>query len=269
MTLCDTFKRLALDTWDEILKSRSVNFQLKEETLTDRNMLELKIRHSGQIKTKVFKKWEEGVNGSDWEWWFKGLTNNWIGFRIQAKIINIHSNEFEHLHYRNQKSGIYQSDKLIINALSGTIPRVPLYCLFLQTSDNALLNNWNCRTIAQMKDFYGCSLTSAFTVRKLRSNGKRHLTDLENHIEPWHCLVCCHGYGNRDFISNIQAYSMNAFSLDRESANGLGVDIPENFTTENPPRYVLSLLENEVNDNIQAPDEELDGLTIIMEKEEK
>lgn len=269
MTLCDTFKRLALDTWDEILKSRSVNFQLKEETFTDRNMLELKLRHSGQIRTKVFTKRQEGINGADWEWWFKGLSNTWIGFRVQAKILNIQTNEFEHLHYQTPRTGIYQSDKLIANALSGVIPRIPLYCLFLQTSDNGRLNNWNCRTIARLKDFYGCSLTSAFTIRKLRANNDKHIADLENYIEPWHCLVCCNGYGNSDFITNIQAYALNTFSLDDDGENSLDLDIPENFITEKPPSYVLALLENEINDNIQPPDKELDGVTLIMEKEEK
>ena len=62
MTLCNTFKRLALDTWDSIQKSRQLNFQLKEETFTDINMLTLKAKHSRQVRTKVFNKVQKGRN---------------------------------------------------------------------------------------------------------------------------------------------------------------------------------------------------------------
>jgi len=269
MTLCNTFKRLSFETWDTIQRGRSVNYQMKEETLTDYNMLELKLRHSSQIRTRVFTKPEEGINGADWEWWFKGNSNKWIGFRIQAKILNIQSEEFEHLHYQTRSTGVYQSDKLINNALGQLIPRIPLYCLFLQTDNNSLLNKWNCRTIGQIKDLYGCSLTSAFTIRNLRTTNSKHLSQLENHIEPWHCLVCCSGFGRSDFITNIESYALNNFNLNDNNLENTGREIPESFITKNPPDYVLQLLENEKNDNLKRPDEDLSGITIILEDSKK
>ena len=92
-------------------KSRRAKFQLKEETLTDLNMLELKLRHSRQVRTKVITKKAEGKNGADWEWWFTSK-HKWIGIRGQAKIININTNEFLHLHYQQPTSKIFQCDKL-------------------------------------------------------------------------------------------------------------------------------------------------------------
>lgn len=269
MTLCDSFKKLSLETWNTIQKSRSVNYQMKEETLTDYNMLELKLRHSSQIRTRVFTKPEEGVNGADWEWWFKGNSNKWIGFRVQAKILNIQSDEFEHLHYKTRRTGIYQSDKLINNALSQSIPRIPLYCLFLQTNNNSLLNKWTCKTFGQIKDLYGCSLISAFTVQKLRTTNSKHLSDLEDYIKPWHCLVCCSGYGQSDFITNIESYALNSFDLTSENLVNADNTIPESFITEKPPNYVVQLLENEKNDNVKRPDEDLNGITIIIEDPKK
>lgn len=265
-TLCNTFKRLAHDTWDNIHKSRQVNFQLKEETFTDINMLAIKARHDGQVKTKVFTKRQEGINGADWEWWFLGLTGNWIGFRVQAKIINLQSSEFEHLHYQNPITHIYQCDKLIQNALTRRNPKIPLYCFFIQTDNNAYLNSWTCRTVPYAKDIYGCSITSAFKVKQLRATNSKHITDLQVDLRPWHCLVCCSGYGNSDFISNIQAYAKANFKFDNDIAKELGVTIPENFSTQKPPDYVLAILENENNDNIKAPDEEIDGVIVITEK---
>lgn len=266
-TICNTFKQLALDTWNSIDKSRQVSFQLKEETFTDINMLAIKTRHSGQVRTKVFTKRQEGNNGADWEWWFRGLTGNWIGFRVQAKIINLQSDQFEHLHYQNPGTHIYQCDKLIQKALTRQHPKIPLFCFFIQTDNAAHLNNWTCQTVPYAKDFYGCSLTSAFTVKQLRATNGKHITDLQANIKPWHCLVCCSGYGKSDFISNIQEYVKANFNLDEDIANGLDVIIPEDFSTQKPPDYVLAILENENNDNIKAPDEDIGGVIVFTEKE--
>jgi hypothetical protein len=265
MTICDTFKRLALDTWDGILRSRQVNFQLKEETFIDINMLTLKLRHNDQIKTKVFNKRQEGINGADWEWWFKGITGNWLGFRVQAKIINISSFEFEHLHYRNPRTQIYQCDKLIQNSLNARCPKIPLYCFFIQTNDVTHLTNWPCPTYPYVKDLYGCSLTSAFTIKQLRATDGKHIINLQNNIKPWHCLVCCSGYGHGDLISNIHAYSMANFKLDKDFAKEMDLNIPDDFTTKNPPDYVIAILDSEKNDNIKPPDNEIDGVLIFTE----
>lgn len=266
MPICNTFRRLACDTWDEIGASRQVNHQLREDTFTDLNMLALKLRHHDQVKTRVYNNREEGRNGADWEWWFAGLNGLWIGFRVQAKIINNFSHEFEHLHYQN-RNNVYQCDRLIQSALANPIPRIPLYCLYLQTNNGAYLNNWPCPTYPQIKDLFGCSLVSAFTIRQLRAGNHNHLTDLQNHIRPWHCLVCCNGYGNADFIRNIQAYALARFNLDEDIIDDLNVEFPEDFITEEPPQYVQAILVNENNVEIKSPDKELGGIMIYTEEE--
>ncbi|MEH2111715.1 hypothetical protein [Nostoc sp.] len=48
-------------------KGRSINCQIGEETLTDLNIVELKIRHSAEICSITFNKIDEGTNGADWE----------------------------------------------------------------------------------------------------------------------------------------------------------------------------------------------------------
>lgn len=260
--LCNTFKRLALDTWDKIAVSRLANFQLKEETFTDINMLELKLRHSTQVRTKVFSKPEEGKNGADWEWWFHLNGGNWIGFRVQAKILNINSEEFEHLHYQTPSTGDYQCDKLIKNALTITHPKIPLYCFYLQTDKPDRLTNWTCLSFTSTRDLWGCSLISAFTVKHLRIANQRHLRDVENQMKPWHCLVCCSGYGHGNTIRNIREYAKNNFPMDADMANELNVTIPDNFETEKPPSYVSAIIENENNKEIQPPDKNLDGVMI-------
>lgn len=261
--ICNTFKRLALDTWDKIAESRQANFQLKEETFTDINMLELKLRHPRQVKTTVFSKPAEGKNGADWEWWFNINGGHWIGFRVQAKILNINSEEFEHLHYQNQRTGIYQCDKLIQNALTRTHPKIPLYCFYLQTDNPVRLNNWNCGSSTSTRDLWGCSLMSAFEVKRLRATNRIHLSDVENLMKPWHCLVCCSGYGRGNSLDNMSEYAKNNFPMDIDLVNDLDVTIPDNFITQKPPNYVTAILENENNKDVQPPDKDLDGVMVF------
>lgn len=265
MTLCDTFKRLSINTWDKIQESRQVGFQMKEETFTDINMLTLKARSGGQIQTRVFTKKIESINGADWEWWLKSKANSWIGLRLQAKIINILTDKFEHLHYQTLSTKEYQCDKLIKNALSNPNPRIPLYCLYLQTNDSTCLTKWNCGTLLPLKDLFGCSLVSAFTIKKLRGSTKSSLKDIESYLKPWHCLVCCTNYGKRDFVENIQAYAMNNFEFNNDLVSNLNVSIPEEFVTNKPPPYVLEILKNPTNENIEPPDGDINGVIIYKE----
>lgn len=268
MTLCSIFRQISLDTWYLIKKSRIADYQLKEETITDYNMLSLKLSHSKHVKTRVFTKHVEGKNGADWEWWFKGNSNKWIGFRVQAKILNIRTNEFEHLHYKNHTTGLYQCDKLINNAFQDNIFRFPLYCLFIQTGDKNLLTRKVCKTFKLQRNLYGCSLISAYKVKQLRFKNYKKLSDLENYIYPWHCLVCCKGYGKSDFISNIRSYVLNTFTFQENEDKIFEFNIPDNLITVKPPEYVYQLFENKSNENNAKFDEDLAGVTLIIEEEE-
>lgn len=260
--LCKIFKQLSIYTWTQIRRSRRVNYQLKEETLTDIIILELKRRNLSQIFTKEFTKHEEGINGSDWEWWFNS-GGQWIGFRVQAKIINIKSNGFEHLHFRNRHTGIYQCDKLIQNALSQSIPRIPIYCLYLQTADTSLLTRWTCGTFAKNRRLWGCSLMSAFQVKNIRARNLKLLRDIESFLRPWHCLVCCSGFGGSTKIENIDSYWQNNLEIDLGVLQEMGLEAPKTFITDNPPNYVLQILTNDNNSEIKPPDEEIDGVVVF------
>ena len=61
--LCNAFKTLSRATWENISLSQKASFQLKEESLTDFNMLHLKLLGSPDIDVVTFNKREEGKNG--------------------------------------------------------------------------------------------------------------------------------------------------------------------------------------------------------------
>ena len=83
-------------------------------------------------------------------------------------------------------------------------------------------------------------------------------------MNPWHCLVCCRGYGISNPIQSIYTYAKENFNLDNEIAESLGVTIPNSFITETPPDYVFSMRRNEGNFDIQPPDNELYGVALFL-----
>lgn len=268
MKICDAFLRTAISTWDKISESRTVGYQLKEETITDLNILELKKRLEKKVITVSFTKAVEGKNGADWEWWFRDKTGFWIGVRIQAKIINIKTDSFEHLHYKKGKR--YQSKKLIVEALKGKPPKIPLYALYAQWVDKTIPESWTCRSFPKYIDLYGCSLIGAFNVYKRRLTDERDLKSLISDMRPWHCLVCCKGFNpNGELIESIESYSRRNFHQNlNEFTKELKVKIPETFKTESPPDYVTRLLNSKSTiENANVP-KNLDGLLIYLDDEE-
>jgi len=247
--ICDTFKNLAHATWNKIDDSKRVDYQLKEETFTDINLLELKLQHPAEIITYEFNKRQEGQNGADWEWWFTDGTK-WVGFRVQAKIINIYSDEFEHLHYQNGTSAP-QSEKLILQAEDkGVMPRTPVYCLFMSTE------KLDETTITAPLKTFGCSLMSAYRVRGLRTGKIRHVSKLQPYLVPWHELVCHRA--DVSLIDHVKAFSKKHFT----SFTKLKHTVNEEITQ--PPDYVLRVY-RATGDNLNFEDSPLSlaGLMIV------
>ena len=123
MTLCETFRDLSNETWAFMGKARGVLHQPLEETITDNNIIEIKLRHPAEVITTTYNKRQEAGTGADWEWWFtNSKKNNWFGVRVQAKILKFKGERFEQLHYNNQ------TDVLIAKCKQGGL--VPLYCFY-------------------------------------------------------------------------------------------------------------------------------------------
>lgn len=89
--------------WDRLREARVHNFQIGEESLTDFIILNMKKWGARKIAIKTFTRHQESVNGSDWEWWFTGPSGAWLGMRVQAKVLNLASAKYEHLHYKNKQ----------------------------------------------------------------------------------------------------------------------------------------------------------------------
>lgn len=194
-TLCETFRSTAFATYERMMAAKGIGYQPLEETFTDTIMLDLKLKHPVEIFTQPFNKREEGVNGADWEWW---LTNdaedNWLGLRVQAKILNLKPNEYSHLHHKVGKAKkTYQLANLKRESAKEGL--VPLYC-FYSYGD---VTNPNCGTYGHASEMFGCSLVSLPKIEDLQVAGeKKGFDDVMQHASPWHCLVCCGAFGPGD-----------------------------------------------------------------------
>ena len=234
MTLCDTFRRQAIWTWDSLRQARQVSCQIGEESLTDFNLLRLRLRHPDEIFIRSFTKPAESRTGADWEWWLTGPSGDWLGFRVQAKVLDLATETFRHLHYQ-LKSGMYQSE-VLIKASANQPPRIPIYCFYLNVTD------WRRLRRVVPLDIYrasvrslGCSLLDAREVERLRANVPTDLS-LDRILPttiPWHYLVCPHVPIPGDLPSRARAIWSAQY----------GGELPA--LTKNPPDYVLRVLYRE------------------------
>ena len=100
-SLCLEYKALAEWVFKRLGLDRVINHQTSEETITDEIIRRLKIwkinNSNSKFSIREFTKQQEAINGADfeWDWYFVDSSGkNWLGFRIQAKVLNLKSNRF-------------------------------------------------------------------------------------------------------------------------------------------------------------------------------
>ena len=279
LPLCHTFQSRAYWTWHTLAVAYQVGGRLQEETITDLNILEFMRQHPTQVKSCTFNKHEEGINGADWEWWFTSANRtNWIGFRLQAKVIDLKAQHFRHLHYRSKKDRHYQCDKLIADSLNQTPPRIPLYCFYTFAPNTTRHHSRHALTMPA----YGASLLSAFTVHYLRVDGHKHdLASLLPHFQPWSILACTDSTSIPDLAyrahaawkSDLLATDARLFrQLTRTPPSDVDLDTLLDYRnqllditpTQRPPDYVLQIVEG---GDVERPDDpELATVTVLSEE---
>ena len=282
MTICEIFRKQAAFTWNILRQARAIEDQISEETLTEMNILRLKLSHPTEIITRSFSKYEESANGADWEWWFTGPTNKWIGFRVQAKVLNLVDETYRHLHYKNSKHYQYQCDKLIEIALASPKPLIPIYCLYSNWEAQKYKPRSNNSSVKQNVRDYGCSVLSAFVVRYLRYNNQnRDLKTIIEHMKPWHSLVCKTSNSRsskKDLPDRVYSYWKGSVApiegrvlrqLNSETRKTLLETYGRELSfyadispTYNPPDYIKRL---NTGEKIPPPDEEIKYITIFRE----
>lgn len=243
-------------------RARRLEHQLLEETVTDLNLLELKDRHPAEVICRNFTKRQEGLNGADWEWWLtNSARNSWLGLRVQAKVLHLASNTFPHLHYRRGLSA-YQSTKLKNSAFAEGL--VPLYCYYLHDSNlSATLPNV-CGTFPHATESYGCSLGTVATVERLRKAKRNDLTAVLADAVPWHCLVCCGGYGGDDLPSRAWSLVQSRLRTTRTGEEAV-LDGYRLGPRGRPPAHVLAAVDGQESETTPAG---IRGILVIRARDD-
>src|SRR3954471_21114727 len=79
------FERLARDTWLRLQASILLNVSQGEETITDINLLEMKLSGIKGIKVWKCPKQEEPLLAIDWQWFIGNNAIGWRSYMVQAK----------------------------------------------------------------------------------------------------------------------------------------------------------------------------------------
>lgn len=301
--LYDTFNKIAIETWDKLKFTKCSNLKIGEESFTDFNLLELTRRHPEQIKIKTFSKNEESKNGADWEFWVQDSKKLWVGFRIQAKIIDLSNNNYNHLHYK-KKGKAYQCNNLIDKSLGNGLgyQLFPMYCLYtcwdLPHSDFEKLISGR----GHEKEF-GCSIVDAFTILSLQKSKKNKIEDLLRYMFPWNYLLLQRNFEVKDIIDHwfeqytkiteeeishteklllqnkSEIFELPAYS--NQNIDDRSILFEEELKylrywssldsikpREVPPRHVISILSNESSNEILEEDDDLKHVVIFIDSPE-
>jgi len=269
--ICSTFRKQAFSTWNLLRKSRVNDFQPGEETITDMNLLEIKMKHPQEVFIQKFTKRQEAKTGADWEWWFTGSSGKWLGFRIQAKVINIDTLSFPHLYYKSSR--IYQTDKLIQDAFKERPHKIPLYCLYTNWNTQSMSYPWHCYSFKKSAKSYGCSILPAFWVKYLLQEGKQPtLKSVIPYMFPWQCLICFMSVWDFDLPHRALMFWHIQILNKKKLSNGILTNsefrkFREIYLTNEAPLHVQTLLDK--GKIKESPDDpSLRGILVIREKED-
>lgn len=181
MTLCQTFRELGHLTWTRLAEAHRIGLSWSEETNTETLLLELRLRHPKHVWVEPFSKWDESLNGADWEWWL-GSPGAWIAMRVQAKRLKVQSTaHFRGLQTYPGKKGVTRQINRLIRAAKAE-QRTPIYCLYVFNVPPPSV-----RPQHPLPHEHGCLIGHA---QDIRNAGSNQLSRLLPFLAPWHELVC-------------------------------------------------------------------------------
>jgi hypothetical protein len=274
-TLCDAFRDLAIRTFEHLGCAKSVGHQPLEETLTDINLLGLKLHQSQNIIVHSFSKPAEGRNGADWEWWLtNAAANQWLGFRVQAKVLDLKTDTFKHLHFRSGRGKkLYQLEKL--KNQSNANRMIPLYCFYAHTPGPSNIVDQVTEKFTRETALRGCSLATLESVEHLQHQNKSNKLEAVMGIsEPWHRLVCDERQKGLDLPSRALVF-LESQLVDRDRNVSPPPSMKKEFLRDAVPTYVQEILDksddreksNLADSSISKKNKNLSGVLIIRGNE--
>lgn len=192
---------LAKTTMERMVAGDARGIRLREDTITESNLLDLHLRFPG-LGVYRYNQNEERTVGADWEWFIGSDWAGWFALRIQAKRAD--SGQYRQLGHEGHGDDDYQYDTLInscAKAITGE-PKVKYFAHYVffngieSWPDGAVWsgcpNGWpigEC-SHAKLSDF-GCSTAPAELVKEIHGGreieGRRLSAHMSAHV-PWSWL---------------------------------------------------------------------------------
>ena len=271
-SICSDFKDISTKTWNLLGNAYNNNFSIGEETITDINLLELKIRQPNLLYEYKFSRREEGCNGADWAWIIVGKTGKTFMLFVQAKKLFNGSMRYENLiHTKNPTE---QIDKLILNKFYFQIglPIYPIYVFYNYFSSVDYITPCNCSQMLPMQ-LAGCSYADAFSIRNEIIKGNNSFKDLKKYQYAWSCLLCCNENGGKsnpddDLADYFFKKIINSEEFHKTQLLNNEKEIPlttESLLLREPPSFVKDIIKGiELHEN---PFQKLNLQTIVVLKQ--
>ncbi|RIK34036.1 MAG: hypothetical protein DCC55_33830 [Chloroflexi bacterium] len=274
-TLCTAALKSSRWIWNSLRDARTLDMQLGEESITDFFLMNLRRWAPHPLKIKTFTKREEATSGGDWEWWFTGPSAQWLGIRVQAKVIKLSTNHFEHLHY-NPKGGPSQCKRLEQDAFNNRM--LPAYCLYTNwlSADNKMLARLSGRRVFRRTE-YGAALVSVDHVAALQKLGHHKLEQIVPYMKPFRELFCTAKYTEQELpqlvFRNITGMYPLAGSFDdrrwteSETVHWFQYANREQFFVRaDAPVYVYRLLQSDIGTlELNELDQNIDRITVFQQ----
>jgi hypothetical protein len=248
--LCEITEKQSIWIWNKLKEAHTYKSKIGEESITDFFVLELKkLENSGNYQINTFTHNQESKNGADWEIWLTGKSGQWLGLRVQAKVISLNGTEYKYLHYKN---GI-QTEKLIKTAKKNKV--VPLYCLYSYWGEEKVTSPLSRPAAKSNVKLFGASILCAKVVKSLEP--KKKLDDVINNLIPLSCLFCRNNSG-QDLPTHVLNHLTRQGIVNNNEFQPL--------TFNEIPDYVIQILDSQQTDNeITIKDKALARVTIISE----
>lgn len=262
----EAFERMAAFTWQTLARVAAQRTTIREETLTDMNLLSMEEASSAEIRIYKARGTDERRFGFDWEWYI-GSGTRWWRYAVQAKKLSF-KGRYESLRQRPpRRRSRYQIN--VLKAHSKSVGAIPVYCLYNYVP-TVTDRHWHC-THPFEREQLGCSIAPLAVVERYhRRMRPRTFAALHTsqYAVPARCLVACPNFnpssGTRNPLQRpILAGRGSGVALDEEGIE-IHADVHAFATWETPGFVPTSSTALPPSPLVERPppflaDERLDG----------
>ena len=254
---------LSIDVWERLrdVKRLAKPFKIRhgEETITDLLMLDLSRRLPNQVFLTQTPKLKEAKSGTDFELWLGDNQRGWRRLAVQAKKINLNSDNYDRLNYKVNGS---KQIHLLENFAHRNVA-TPVYCFYNYVENPDRKRHWHCRHKSFNQEELGCTVTPLRNVAKsLKIRGARNFRWIHEREQtvPLSCLASRASVEN--LIAVVETQSIQSRSgqpIGRRSNEpklyeALPFDLPSEDVIDQPKNDALSPTLRELDHGYYDPE---------------